>query len=109
MKKVTMSVAALAIAISSYGQCNHGDYYQQISNQELETYNSIHYHIEDLVDAIRMDMYYGYLERQRGEYYIAEIMRVSTRNKQLMANIWKDRAITLGEHQANIDKNLKDE
>ena len=106
MKKITISVAALAIAISSYGQCSHNDYYQEISNQELEAYNSIHYKIEDLVDAIRMDMYYGYLERQRGDYYIAEIMRVSVHNKQLMASIWKDRMITLSEHQANIDKNL---
>jgi len=109
MKKVTMSVAALAIATMSYGQCNHGDYYNQLSHQEIGIYNDIHYSLEELIDAIRMDMFYGYLERQRGDYYINEVIKARNKNKELMANIWKARMVTLGEHQINIDKNLGNE
>ncbi len=109
MKKVTLSVAALTIAISSYGQCNHGDYYNQLSHQEIGIYNDIHYNLEELIDAIRMDMYYGHLERQRGDYYINEVIKARNKNKELMANIWKARMVTLGEHQINIDKNLENE
>tara|TARA_R110000824_G_scaffold2889_13_gene13146 strand:+ start:151 stop:474 length:324 start_codon:yes stop_codon:yes gene_type:complete len=107
MKKITMSVAALAIAISSYGQCNHGDDWNY--QQEVKTFKSIEYQLADLIDAIRMDMYYGHLERQRGEFYIKEVMKVNNRNKELMASIWKDRMVTLGEHQNNIDNNLGNE
>jgi hypothetical protein len=107
MKKITMSVAALAIAVSSYGQCNHGDDWKY--EQEVETFKSINYQIADLIDAIRMDMYYGHLDRQRGEYYINEVLKVNNRNKELMASIWRERMVTLGEHQNNIDNNLGNE
>ena len=106
MKKVKLCVAALLIGGYSYGQCTSGDNWikEQDNKYEnaVEEFKSIEYQIEDIVDAIRMDMYYGHLENQRGNYYIAEIMKVRLRNKQLMADLWKDRMVTLGEHQSKL-------
>ena len=52
MKKITLSVAALAIAISSYGQTSSDEY-----NKQLKDFKAFEYQILDLIDAVRMDMY----------------------------------------------------
>ena len=101
MKKITWSVAALLIA----GTTLFGQTIEQKDEQykkAMKEFKALEYQIEDIVDAIRMDMYYGHLENQRGNYYIAEIMKVRLRNKQLMADLWKDRMVTLGEHQSKL-------
>ena len=99
MKKITWSVAALLIAGTTlFGQVTNEDYVKQ--QEELK---SLEYQIEDLIDAIRMDMYYGHLERQRGMYYINGILQVKSRNRDLMAELWKKRHVTLGEHQSKLN------
>ena len=83
MKKITWSVAALLIAGTTlFGQVNDQEY-----EKEIETFKSIEFQIEDLIDAIRMDMYYGHLENQRGMYYINEILKVKAKNRDIMADL----------------------
>ena len=83
MKKITLSVAALAIAISSYGQK------WEIDNTTIqENHKEIEYRIQDLVDAIRMDMHYGHLEKGRGMYYVNEIIKIKSINRDVMAETW---------------------
>ena len=99
MKKITWSVAALLIAGTTlFGQVTNEDYVKQ--QEELK---SLEYQIEDLIDAIRMDMYYGHLERQRGMYYINGILQVKSRNRDLMAELWKKRNVTLGERYIKLN------
>jgi len=96
MKKVKLCVAALLIGGYSYGQCVIDSVsimkeQDQKYEKAVEEFKAIEFQIEDIVDAIRMDMYYGHLENQRGNYYIAEIMKVRMKNKQLMADLWKNK------------------
>jgi len=99
MKKITWSVAALLIAGTTlFGQVTNEDYVKQ--QEELK---SLEYQIEDLIDAIRMDMYYGHLERQRGMYYINGILQVKSRNRDLMAELWKKRNVTLSERYIKLN------
>ena len=88
MKKVTWSVAALLIAGTTlFGQPNDKDYI----NKE-ETVKSIEYQIEDLIDAIRMDMYYGHLEQQRGMYYINEVLKIKSKNRDIMLYLYGEKS-----------------
>ena len=89
MKKVTLSVAALAIAISSYGQCDIPA--DQEYQKSVATFKAFEYQILDLIDAVRMDMYYGFLSRDKGNYYINEMMKLSVANKQAIAIMSKDK------------------
>ena len=107
MKKVKLCVAALLIGGYSYGQCTSGDNWikEQDNKYEnaVEEFKSIEYQIEDIVDAIRMDMYYGHLTQDKGNYYINEVMTVKIAQRQIMADLWRKRNITLGEHQAKLN------
>ncbi len=38
-----------------------------------------------------MDMYYGFLSRDKGNYYINEMMKLSVANKQAIAIMSKDK------------------
>ena len=106
MKRVKLCVAALLIGSFSYGQCTNELQFVSEQDQKYEEamkeFKAIEYMVEDIVDAIRMDMYYGHLESQRGNYYIAEILKVRLRNKQIMADLWKNRSVTLGEYQNKL-------
>jgi|TARA_R100000084_G_scaffold40891_1_gene16738 hypothetical protein len=107
MKRVKLCVAALLIGSFSYGQCTSGQVDNQLMQQQMyeeamKEFNTLNWLIEDVIDAIRMDMHYGHLERQRGNYYINEIAAVQLRNKQLMAQLWKNRSETLGEIQLKL-------
>ena len=73
MKKITLSVAALAIAIMSYGQCT--------SNPMVYDLQEQNYKIDQVIDAIRMDIYYGHLEKQRGMYYVNELIAIKRDNE----------------------------
>ena len=99
MKKITLSVAALAIAISSYGQCDV-DY-----NVSLKQFKAVEYQLLDLIDAIRMDMYYGHFDQAKGMYYINEMVKLQSRNRDLMADTYK--AFSIGEDMTRIDNNLR--
>ena len=83
MKKITLCVAALAIAISSYGQTNSQEY-----NKQIKEFKSFEYQILDLIDAVRMDMYYGYLQQDKGMYYINEMLKLRARNEDILADMW---------------------
>jgi len=106
MKKVTLSVAALAIAISSYGQCdrpsdpNYIDY-----NVALKQFKAVEYQLLDLIDAVRMDMYYGHFDRDKGMYYINEMVKLQARNRDLMADTYK--VFSIGEDMTRLDNNLR--
>ena len=99
MKKITLSVAALAIAISSFGQTN-GEKYEK----QKKSFMSFEYQILDLIDAVRMDMYYGYLQQDKGMYYINEMVKLQARNRDMMADSYK--LFSIGEDMTRIDNNL---
>lgn len=99
MKKITLCVAALAIAISSYGQTNSQEY-----NKQKKDFMSFEYQILDLIDAVRMDMYYGYLQQDKGMYYINEMVKLQARNRDMMADSYK--LFSIGEDMTRIDNNL---
>jgi|TARA_R110000772_G_scaffold217712_1_gene328218 hypothetical protein len=83
MKKITWSVAALLIAGTTlFGQVNDKEY-----DKEVETFKSIEYQIDDIIDAIRMDMYYGHLDRNRGMFYINEVLAIKSKNRDIMAKL----------------------
>jgi len=73
MKKLTLSVAALLIAGMSYSQCT--------SNPVVDDLQAQNYKIDDVIDAIRMDIFYGHLERERGMYYVNELMAIKRDNE----------------------------
>jgi hypothetical protein len=86
MKKITWSVAALLIAGTTlFGQVNNEDYKKQ--QEELK---SIEYQIDDLIDAIRMDMYYGFLDQEKGMYYINNMVKLKSRNRDMMHDLWRN-------------------
>ena len=73
MKKITLSVATLLIAGMSYSQCT--------SNPMVDDLQEQNYKIDQVIEAIRMDMYYGYLEKQRGMYYVNELIAIKQDNE----------------------------
>ncbi len=86
MKKITMSVAALLIAGMSYAQCVNDKY-----EKEVETFKSIEYQIDDIIDAIRMDMYYGFLTDEKGMYYINQVLAIKSKNRDIMSDLYAKR------------------
>ena len=83
MKKVTWSVAALLIAGTTlFGQINDKEY-----EKEVETFKAIEYQIDDIIDAIRMDMYYGHLTQDKGMFYINEVLAIKSKNRDIMAQL----------------------
>tara|TARA_R100000231_G_scaffold15906_1_gene16904 strand:- start:618 stop:950 length:333 start_codon:yes stop_codon:yes gene_type:complete len=107
MKKITLSVAALSIAMMSYGQtkCNYKCGYEQdeLGNtihqsqcdlseykNNVKKFKEIEYRLMDLVDAIKMDMYYGRIQQQNAEYYLNQVASLMIENKLLMASIYKN-------------------
>tara|TARA_R110002051_G_scaffold121810_1_gene194892 strand:- start:108 stop:455 length:348 start_codon:yes stop_codon:yes gene_type:complete len=83
MKKITLSIATIAIAMSSYSQN------WEIDNTTIqENHKEIEYRIQDLIDAITMDVYYGHLEKARGMYYIKEIIKIKSINRDVMTDTW---------------------
>ena len=112
MKKMKLCVAALLLGGFSYGQstsntANNNYMYSNLYEETNEQFKAVEFMVEDVIDAIRMDMFYGHLERQRGEYYIKMIMSVKSTNRDIMANIFAQRSKTLGEMQLMLDKKLK--
>ena len=99
MKKITWSVAALLIAGTTlFGQVSNEDYKKQ--QEELKSFE---YQIDDIIDMVRMDMYYGHLTQDKGRFYINEVLAIKSRNRDIMHALWKKRNVTLGEHQAKLN------
>tara|TARA_R100000329_G_scaffold80304_1_gene68695 strand:- start:54 stop:392 length:339 start_codon:yes stop_codon:yes gene_type:complete len=112
MKKVKLCVAALLLGGFSYGQStsnttNNNYTISSLYEETNEHFKAVEFMVDDVVDAIRMDMYYGHLERQRGEYYIKMIISVKSKNRDIMHNVFTQRSKTLGEMQLMLDKQLR--
>ena len=73
MKKITLSVVALSMTIMSFGQCTHNPIVNDLQIQNLK--------IDEVIDAIRMDMYYGHLEKSRGMFYVNQMIEIKQDNE----------------------------
>ena len=76
MKKVTLSVAALALAMSSYGQCVTSSSDSVLISQESiqagkshENLRNIVYKAEDMLSMINQDIDSGYIYEQYAKFY----------------------------------------
>ena len=76
MKKVTISVAALALAISSYGQCVTNSSDSVLVSQEAikaekshENLRDIVYKAEDMLYMIEQDVDSGFIYEQYAKFY----------------------------------------
>tara|TARA_R100000951_G_C2560018_1_gene155304 strand:+ start:249 stop:518 length:270 start_codon:yes stop_codon:yes gene_type:complete len=81
MKKIKLSVVALSMTLMGYGQTT--DKYQE----QVKTFKSFEYQILDLIDAVRMDMYYGYLDKDKGTYYINEMIILMNVNREALKKL----------------------
>jgi|8_EtaG_2_1085327.scaffolds.fasta_scaffold44798_3 hypothetical protein len=84
MKKVTMSVAALAIAISGYSQT------WEIDNTEIqENHAKIQHEINDLIDAITMEHYYGFIDKGKATSYVNTLLSIKKTNSMQFADTYQ--------------------
>ena len=93
MKKITLSVAALLIAGVGYSQCNQicvDSINKANYENNVKTFKSIEYQLLDLIDAIRMDMYYGRITQENGAYYIKQVTILRTRNQELVQKMFNE-------------------
>ena len=72
MKKITMSVIALSMTIMSFGQ----DKVTIVDDLQEQNFK-----IDEVIDAIRMDMYYGHLEKSRGMFYVNQMIEIKRDNE----------------------------
>ena len=108
-----MSVAALSIAMMSYGQCTTenkeccektiqevyeyeglvmgGITKEEMYEKSVKTFQEIDMRIDDIVDAIRMDMFYGRITQDNGMYYINEVIALKSKNEDLMSDLFKNK------------------
>ena len=107
MKKVTWSVAALLIAGMSIGQPSIREYEQGVDKEVSETLKALEFQIEDIVDAIQMDMHYGYITQERAKYYINQVHQIKHRHQNLVLDLYKNRKLVDNEYAdycANCDE-----
>ena len=57
-------------------------------------FTSIDYKIDEIIDAIRMDMFYGKITPESGKYYLNEILAIKSENEDLMNKVF----VELNEH-----------
>jgi hypothetical protein len=102
MKKITVSVAALSIAISSFGQCT--------SNPLEQECMTIKYKTIELIDSIREDMFYGRISEQVAGYYLRELLTIQ-RNSVNLASVVDKSQLSFDEEVNNFLMNTltKDE
>jgi|TARA_R100000084_G_scaffold44661_1_gene18371 replicative DNA helicase len=102
MKKITWSVAALLIAGTTlFGQTSDDN--KEKYDRAMKEFKALEYQIEDIVSAIRMDMYYGHLDTHRGNYYINEVMIIKHKQMRVMEDLWLKRNVTLSELQTKLN------
>jgi len=75
MKKIKLSVAALLIAGASYGQSTYERVQETVKKRE-----ALDYRINDLIDAVRMDAWYGKISQETARYYIEELAAIKEVN-----------------------------
>jgi len=92
MKKITLSVAALSIAMMSYGQCT--------TNPIEEECKIVQYGTMHLIDAIRKDLYYGRISEQVAGRYLQELLTIQ-RNSISLVN-------TINQSQLAFDEEISD-
>ena len=88
MKKVTLSVAALTIAMSSYGQCVTSSSDSVTVSQESIKAESAHenlrdivYKAEDMLYVMEQDVDSGYIYKQYAEFYqrmLSDVIKLAT-------------------------------
>ncbi len=77
MNKIKLSVAALLIAGASYGQST----YEDVDIKEtVEQRQALDYRINDLINAIRMDAWYGKVSEETAKYYIRVLAAIRNVN-----------------------------
>ena len=94
MKKIKLCIAGLLLSGLSYGQCTHSynDSIEAMSYQQsIKTFKAIEYRIDDIIDAIRMDMFYGRITRENGMYYINEVLALKSKNEDLMNELFRNK------------------
>ena len=79
MRKLKLLVAGLCL---SGAICANSNDSTIVSKENLQ---KIDYVLNDLLSAVRMDIYYGYLREERGNDYINQIVDLKLKNKQLLA------------------------
>ena len=72
MKKITLSVVALTMTMMSFGQ----DKVTIVDDLQEQNFK-----IDEVIDAIRMDMYYGHLEKSRGMFYVNQMIEIKRDNE----------------------------
>ena len=98
MRKITWSVAALLIAGTTlFSQSTMTEYEKQ--QEELKSFE---YQVDDIISMVRMDMYYGFLDQDKAMHYINQMNALKSRNRDIMYDMWRQRSVTLGEHQAKL-------
>ena len=82
MKRIKLTVASILLGGMCYAQCTVE------TRTELEKERqAIEYRLLDMIDAIRMDMYYGKVFEDAGMYYINEINEIRAQNHRLANTI----------------------
>jgi len=78
MKKITLSVVALTMTMMSFGQTDSSVFYENFLTEDLKEQN---FKIDEVIDAIRMDMFYGHLEKSRGMFYVNQMIAIKRDNE----------------------------
>ena len=78
MKKITVAITAVALAMSI-----------SASDNVQKEHKVIEYTTEDLINGIKQDMYYGYITQDRAEYYIKQLLKIKSINRDAMVEFYK--------------------
>ena len=77
MKKTAIAIAvALTIGVSA-------------SDNVQKEHKVIEYATEDLIEGIRQDIHYGYITKERGYYYIKQLLKIKSVNRDAMVEFYK--------------------
>ena len=86
MKKITLSVAALSLAISSFGQidCTYVSKEAQLAKKTHENLYTIVNNAEDMLFQLEMDADSGFILDGMGEFYkelLVEIIKLASKTE----------------------------
>tara|TARA_R100001463_G_scaffold9689_1_gene28999 strand:- start:204 stop:521 length:318 start_codon:yes stop_codon:yes gene_type:complete len=97
MKKIKLCVAALLIAVNSYSENGYN------VPPDISIIQEINNRIHEIVDAIRMDMFYGRITQDNGMYYINEVMTIKKRNEDLISELSNKKQVAQEDYIDSID------
>ena len=108
MRKIKICVATLLMSGFSYGQSTefnkqNYDKQTQLFEEAVKEFRTMNYLIEEIVDNLRKDIYYGKIMHEQGNYYINEVMIVRQKNQEIINKLWLQRSKALGEYSYNIN------